>query len=304
MATEARTFRIGVFVFTGALLIIAAIITWGALRHFQDMRVYYTYFAETVQGLEMNAPVKFQGIPIGRVGGIELAPDGKLVEVKMLVRQEFSAKGKNLVVRLRSTNISGIRYLEIQERQKGSPPPPRMDFDYAEKKIIPSVPSTEATLIESFGGVMKRINEIDTKAISDQLTAALARVNFLLASSEWPALISNLQSTAVAVKRIATQVDGFMQSDTVTQSIHDITATIAHLRAVSERIDPARVERLSSELTDLSARLNRVTASAEANVQPMLQDLQQIVANLRSFTESLRTRPSQTLFGQPPKEGQ
>ena len=73
---------------------------------------------------------------------------------------------------------------------------------------------------------------------------------------------------------------------------------------MSERIDPARVERLSSELTDLSARLNRVTASAEANVQPMLQDLQQIVANLRSFTESLRTRPSQTLFGQPPKEGQ
>ena len=73
------------FVFFGVVTAIALVFVYGAGRYLHETRQYVTYFAESVQGLEVNAPVKFRGLQIGRVEDIKLAPDGRLIEVLMRV---------------------------------------------------------------------------------------------------------------------------------------------------------------------------------------------------------------------------
>ena len=64
-----------------------------------------------------------------------------------------------------------------------------------------------------------------------------------------------------------------------------------------------RVIKISDEiikqLSTITARLNESTYLAENAVQDILKDLKRSADNIKSFTEALKDRPSQTLFGEP-----
>ena len=116
MPTEANKFRVGLFVFFGAMAVIALVFFYGANRYLHETKPYATYFGESVQGLEPNAPVKFRGLQIGRVERIRLAQDGKLIEVVMQIdRQKYKVKREHIVL-LRSANLSGMKYLDVEPR--------------------------------------------------------------------------------------------------------------------------------------------------------------------------------------------
>jgi phospholipid/cholesterol/gamma-HCH transport system substrate-binding protein len=129
MATEAHKFRVGLFVFISILLIITALIVWGAKAFGENAVIYATYFAESVQGLEVDSEVKFRGLTIGRVSWIDLAPDGELVEVLMNINEESNfTVGPSNLVRLISANITGMKYLEIEMRNGRPRKEPALSF--------------------------------------------------------------------------------------------------------------------------------------------------------------------------------
>ena len=49
---------------------------------------FVTYFDESVQGLEVGAPVKLRGVPIGHAVDIGFAPDRRHIEVVKSYAQE------------------------------------------------------------------------------------------------------------------------------------------------------------------------------------------------------------------------
>ena len=83
MHKQSTKFKIGLFLI-GILLLTVAILIWlGASRYFEDSQTAVAYFSESVQGLESDSPVKFRGVPVGRIKKIRMAPDGRLIEVVM-----------------------------------------------------------------------------------------------------------------------------------------------------------------------------------------------------------------------------
>ena len=62
MSTRANYFKIGIFVITAAGLIISAIVILGVEAVFVRTIEMETYFKESVQGLDVGAPIK--NIPI------------------------------------------------------------------------------------------------------------------------------------------------------------------------------------------------------------------------------------------------
>ena len=75
MSMRANPTAIGIF-FLGALAIavigtaLLASATW-----FQQRTTFISFFPESVNGLENGAPVKFQGVPVGSVTGINIRID-------------------------------------------------------------------------------------------------------------------------------------------------------------------------------------------------------------------------------------
>src|ERR1700709_1066529 len=83
MTSKTNPVRLGLFVVLGFAAAIAIGVALGA-QHMQRHTVaYFTYFNESVQGLDVGAPVKFRGVNLGTVGDIDVAPDHRAVEVKI-----------------------------------------------------------------------------------------------------------------------------------------------------------------------------------------------------------------------------
>ncbi len=64
--------RVGALVLAGAGLLVAAVLFLGGNQH-PPRRRYETYFRDSVQGLDVGAPVKYRGVSIGAVTEIGLS---------------------------------------------------------------------------------------------------------------------------------------------------------------------------------------------------------------------------------------
>ena len=62
-----RYFRLGVFVLVTLCVLAAVLFLLGGRKLFQPTFTFETYFNESVAGLELGAPVRFRGVPLGQV---------------------------------------------------------------------------------------------------------------------------------------------------------------------------------------------------------------------------------------------
>ncbi len=73
MDEKRHYFRLGVFVVAAAVLVFIGLLVLAGPGFFQKKVTVETYFSESVSGLEVGSPVKFRGVPIGRVSQILLS---------------------------------------------------------------------------------------------------------------------------------------------------------------------------------------------------------------------------------------
>jgi phospholipid/cholesterol/gamma-HCH transport system substrate-binding protein len=301
MANEARTIRVGVFLLAGIILLVAVLLLFVARHYFSDTRRYATYFSESIQGLDRTAPVKYNGLQIGHVSAIRLAPDGKLIEVVMDINCTLNIHRTNLVARLQNAGITGVRYIELSLRAGREHLEPARAFK-SDFLVIPSYPAAQMfDLLDIFNTKMQGI---DTAGISTGMVAALQQINTFFATNIWQPIFGQLRTSVATADRISKELDGYITAGGMSNLIADATATMQRVRAISEHIRPADLDRLLCELTSLTVQLKASVYAIDSNLQPMLQDMQQTMDNLRSFSEALKTRPNQTLFGQPVKREQ
>jgi len=207
--------KLGVFVVATASLGLG-ILFWVAARRFGSETVErVTYFEESVQGLEIGAPVKVRGVPIGSVAGIRIAPDGKLVEVRARIKTEdlrrlglpvghltappdaprpdsavgegdLAASGPEgealaLESRLRlsisTTGITGVKFIEA-DYVAPSTPTPRLSFT-PPVNYIPSAASTLASLEGAARGIGVELPKtlIEMRRLAETLEARVAAVD-------------------------------------------------------------------------------------------------------------------------------
>ncbi len=296
MPSETNKFRVGLFVVVSIVLAVSAVTFWGLIKYARDTRVYVTYFNQSVQGLQVNSVVKYRGVAKGRVGAINLAPDGKLVEVLMHIDRDFVVTTQQ-IVRLETAGITGIKYLGIELRGDRTDESPKLTF-MPEYPVIPSYPSPG--VMDLLDMMQKKLTALDMQAISDGITQALFEINTVIARSNWTPVVSNLQKTAASMERMSADIESYFASGKIDKIIDGTVVAVDRARLIAEQIPPEEIEQLTRGVLELVASLNRSAYVAENSIEPLLQELQRTLDNLRSFTEALKDRPSQTLFGRPP----
>jgi paraquat-inducible protein B len=82
MAREGAAIRIGAFVAGGVAILAAALLAFGAGDLFRNSVQRVVIFGESLQGLQIGAPVTYNGVPVGsvaRIGGAVDAEAGEIV---------------------------------------------------------------------------------------------------------------------------------------------------------------------------------------------------------------------------------
>ncbi len=146
MASQKTKFAVGLFVATGIGVASLAIIWLGMSRYLEKGQYYVSYFNESVQGLEIDSPVKYRGVAIGRVDSIGVAPDAKLIEVVLKIESGQPLQS-DLVAQLKSVGITGIMFVELDRKKEGEPDrSPSLSFP-AKHPVVASKPSGISELL-------------------------------------------------------------------------------------------------------------------------------------------------------------
>ena len=265
---------------------------------------YATYMAESVAGLNVNAPVRYRGVDVGRVRSIALAP-GNVERVQLILDVERGTPIKtDTLATLESQGLTGIAYVELTSGNRGSPPlTARAGEPYPE---IASGLSLFGSLETSIPQLLASLNRT-----SDSLGLLVDEENRLALKKS----LADLERLTHALASRSSSIDaGLRDASLAMQNTARFTAQLPDL--------VARVERSADAFDRMTRQVGAAGASASGTIDVTRGDLQQftgetlpevraLVADLRTLTAALQRtvgeierNPGALLQGRaPPRRG-
>lgn len=230
MSEKTRYFKIGLFSLTALGLLGIGLLIFGAGSFLDEPPILAeTYFSQSVQGLDVGAPVKFNGVQVGKIKSIrfveyeyrnkeslkDLAEHYKRVNVVFELETKYFMRLKNknsyqmqasinymvkehaLRVKMVGIGITGLVYLELGF-QDPAELPVLEEIDWKPLYLyIPSVPSMITRFADS---AEKFLNKMDSD-VYPLLT------NLSQASADFPALITKLDAILPHVEVISQNIE-------------------------------------------------------------------------------------------------
>jgi len=294
MARQKTNLIIGLFVILGVLMGVVAIIWVGATSYFQKGTTYISYFDESVQGLQLNSAVKFRGVDVGLVESIRVAPDNRNIGVVMKINIRGGLQ-KNAVAQLKSQGITGIMFVELDLLKPDEPNlSPKIDFP-SEYPIIGSRPSEMQRLVAGANEIVERFNKIDAKGISDQLIATTKAMEELIKGKQVTSILARVDAAAGNLDRLTARADKILGEagldKTMAEAREAIKGAQAMLATINDQILAMKLPATLGEAREIGREL-----------QATSQNLRQSSETLEMLLQRIYDRPSDLLFGKPPKK--
>ena len=293
MATRANYVKVGVFVLLGSGAAVVLAIVVGVLHARKETDSYVTYFTESVQGLEVDAPVKARGVTIGRVAKISLTPEERAVEVRMdLDAATLKSMGyyhksvpPDVRVQLASQGLVGSRFLDIDSFDPKTHPPPVLQIA-PPAMYIPSTPSLQ-------------------KSVEDSLRVAMDRLAQVMDSIVREGLTEKLSQSVTHADDVLTEIDQAVKGFNREKVPARAAAAIDQARVALDSMNKA-LERVNGDAGLIASanravgsfgELERTASSATSDLERTLEDLRAAAAAIRSLAEELERNPDMLVKG-------
>ena len=283
-------FSVGLLVIVafGLLIGFTLFLTGERLRNRGEL--FETYIRESVQGLEVGAPVRFRGVAIGRVTEIGLVssryrrPEGvsfagafQLVLVRFTVQMQLvgevpsvmEAVDIGLRARLSSQGLTGVGYIELDFADPDRFPMQPVPWT-PEAQYVPSIPSNIAQVQDSATMLLQRLENVDIQAIATNLTNLLADArNQLAQGGDIQVMLADasqvmrsvrsavdtadLPAVAVELRRTVGAAQALLTSRDLQQAISQGSAAMTELRNAAARL-PASINQLEAGFAQRARR--------------------------------------------------
>ncbi len=193
MSRKINDFRLGLFFSIGSFLLLLLLILLVGNIMENDTTKYVSYFEVSVQGLNNGSKVMYNGVHIGKVSNISIAPDGRLVQVTMDIESSFRVDS-TITAALQHVGISGLRIINLQSDSAsigliGVLPGLTFEPPY------PIIPVT-AGIIEDLFTVHARMTQIerdiDFRRISDQTDLLLQNLSRIFGETPMDSLLTSI----------------------------------------------------------------------------------------------------------------
>jgi len=303
MARSKPVFTVGIFVIMGIFIGLGMLVWVGASKYFLKGSVYVTYFDESVQGLQIDSKVKYQGVDIGWVTKIGVAPDNKLVEVTMKINFKGDLE-HNSVARLEAAGITGMVFVGL-ERLKDTHAKftPKIDFS-PEYPVIPSKPSEIQQIFTGVHEVLEKTKQIDFKGISDQIKATTKAMEVFISGNKMNSIMSSMANIAANLETMSEKINSMVdEGGKVDDILVEARNAISDARKVISKVDKEIEEMKISETT---GKVNNLINDMARKTQTLTNEMQVTGENLRRASETLEdlldrlyADPSDIIFSDP-----
>jgi paraquat-inducible protein B len=315
MAVEKSYARLGLFIVVAVVVILAT-----ALLFIQRMRSraaisMVTYTSENISGLDISSPVRYRGVPVGRVTDLRVDPRENTIEIDFeVLLDRLSTIGFN-VSRIRKladiegelphlraqiigNPVTGEAYLELDVLTN---PPPGMALGFKPTRpYVPSIPSLRATVQDRLPAVLDRA-EATLQTLRDivgRIPDSLDRsdrfftnVERTVQESQLPALSADSRkfftTTSAQIEQIKSEMDGLVGTQGAL-----IKFTEEARAAIKDADFPA-----ATQSTRDAADSSRLAADDLRRSLPAIRDS---LEQMREVARMLEEQPESIVYGQRP----
>ncbi len=291
---------VGAFVLLLGSLLVAGILWLASGGAWQKKyELYQAVLEESVAGLNLNAPVKYNGVDVGKVQAILLdASNPKNVNLLFAIEQGTPVKEDTLAV-LKTQGLTGIAYVELSGGSLASPV--LLAKAGARYPVIRSSPSLSARLENVLSSVLAKLDSTSTN------------LNAILSKDNQAAFHNALADMAIITRTLAARKDSI---DTAlvdgARTMKNASVASAGLNDLVQRLARSAdaVALMGTEVAKTSAGAGQTIGAVGADVQRFgaetLPELQRLLAELSNLSRSLtelteqtRRNPSGLIFGHP-----
>jgi len=289
---------VGAFVLVlGAALVAGALwlTSGGSFRTKYDF--YLALEDESVAGLNLNAPVKYNGVDVGKVQRIQLDPiNPERVQLVFAIVRGTPIKVDTVAV-LKTQGLTGIAYVELSGGAR-------------ESALLTATAGAEYPVIRTKPSLSARLENVLTTVL-EKLDKTSSNIDALLNDENREAFKNALADIAIVARTIAAK------RNTIDAGINNAARVTAQLGPVVDRIGRGAdaVEKLgndaaaastnaSNTVTAVGADVQRFSATTLTEVQRVLAEISVLAASLRRLSEQTQRDPASLLRGRsPPTEG-
>ena len=327
MSIRANPTAIGLFMIGGLALTVLGVVTLASASWFDRQSTFISYFGESVNGLEVGAPVKFQGVPVGSVTDllIQIESRDKSFQVPVeyqidltrltsqagtfvdlddeaVLRQQIK-DGLRAQLQMESI-VTGQLYIELAYREDAA----AAQLERRPTKF-PEIP-TSPSLLAAFG--------TQAGSMVGDVLAILFRVNEMLEEVNMQELNRSVVASAQAVERLADTPELRTALAEVPVMSAQFNRTMAEMEVLAETlrgaVDPMQVQLAgtNSEVVVTLKAMQEAIAETRGLLTPdsgMGYQMAGTMASLTSAAEALEAlvlalerNPDMLLRGKTPNE--
>ena len=292
---------VGAFVLVLGTLLVAGVL-WLASGGTSQKRVdlYLAIVEESVAGLNLNAPVKYNGVDVGKVRRIDLDPqDPNRVNLVFAIERGTPVKEDTVAV-LKTQGLTGIAYVELSGGARESPTLRAVEGSLY--PVIRTKPSLSARLENVLTTVLAKLDDTSTN------------INAILSAENQAALKSALADIATVARTVAARKESINSAIThAGRTLENASTASARITPVLERIGRSAdsIDKMGNEVARTSASAGKTVDTVGADVKRFsaetLPELERLLGELGALTISLRRLSEQTerdprglIFGRKP----
>lgn len=291
MEKSANYFFVGIFVSLAILALVGFTIWLMGSGDFGPKQRYTIYFTDTISGLADEAPVKYQGVDVGRIEGIRLAPErNDLVKVDIEIREETPIRaGTTATIELQG--ITGSSFVELSTPTDDQQPPRR-------------VAGESYPVLEGKGSELRAfLDELPELAM--KLQTALGSIEQF--AREGAKVAASLDAFSKEGTRTATAVRGF--ADNLKGEVGSLRADVGKALSSLEGFSNEGAKTAES-IRGLSDNLKGEIGTIRGDLGSTLSSIEQFSKEgartadaIRGLADKLKDDPSQILRPAPSQRG-
>ncbi|MBE1284032.1 MAG: MCE family protein [Rhodobacteraceae bacterium] len=236
METRANYILIGLFTLAGIVGLFGFLL-WLAKVEVNRQYAYYDVLFDNVAGLATAGDVRFNGLPVGQVVGLDLdEEDPSKVRVRLEIAADTPIK-IDTIAQLQSQGVTGVSYVGLSGGTPSSDPLPQFGEIQSRRSPLqtifegaPELLTKAVDLLEDVQSVVNQENRDAVSTLLENLASASARLDSAL--SDFETLSRDLGNAATEIAAFTGRLEQL--SDTAEETLTTATRTLDSARGAAD----------------------------------------------------------------------
>ena len=269
---------------------------------------YNIHFDESVLGLNIDAPVKYRGIRVGKVSKLMINPNNsEQVEVLVTILKNTPIKSST-VAQLTAQGITGLSYINLNLGENGAPDLVANDGD--EYPVIKTVPSFLENFESSIGTVSTNLsktlskteqllnndNQVQVSLLLKRTASVMDKMDRLLDEDtikHFHSSVKNIDNMSGKLNNMMPNIDGFIDKsvvweDKISTSFGSIMNSYLGIRSSMDEIKRA--------ISSGEFNIKDIAGDVVPTINSTMIEMQHLIIRLDNMLNQHERSPSDILY--------